>query len=353
MDENLYLRCILCYEQRFKPQAIVSWLNFCCVHLFMMLISSLVVLMVLTELKLQDSSRGYMHGSGKEGGGGRNGGGAASQFTHAATADTRWGGGLDQQHIWIATSLNQSSDHVPFCDSCLQKRRGKKLARRSRGSDRSRSIHGRHLSSPLLVVGSSTGERDKRIRIRRIIFRSNRRRLNGLVGTFAVGAVPWWKHRMHGPTCLAKTYVGHRIPRAYRIEKASVLWKTRRDEMDTRRTPSAAQSTAWLVGEWALCMCTCTAPHAYSPGGSDQMGSIYITCRDYYELYQFPARAANFWGYMYKPKTNTKLNFQSTYFPWSYHHFIWHIINTQSHALTAMNLLFIMLCLLFFKLYDW
>jgi hypothetical protein len=36
-----------------------------------MLISSLVVLMVLTELKLQDSSRGYMHGgSGKEGGGG-------------------------------------------------------------------------------------------------------------------------------------------------------------------------------------------------------------------------------------------------------------------------------------------
>jgi uncharacterized membrane protein YgcG len=55
----------------------------------MMLISSLVVLMVLTELKLQDSSRGYMHGSGKEGGGGRNGGGAASQFTHAATADTR------------------------------------------------------------------------------------------------------------------------------------------------------------------------------------------------------------------------------------------------------------------------
>lgn len=51
---------------------------------------------------------------------------------------------------------------------------------------------------------------------------------------------------MHGPTCLAKTYVGHRIPRAYRIEKASVLWKTRRDE--TRwthaRTPSAAQTTA-------------------------------------------------------------------------------------------------------------
>lgn len=287
----------------------------------MMLISSLVVLMVLTELKLQDSSRG---------------------------------GGLDRQHIWIATSLNQSSDHVPFCDSCLQKRRGKKLARRSRGSDRSRSIHAaRHLSSPLVVGSSTNGERDKRIRIRRIIFRSNRRRLNGLVGTFAVGAVPWWKHRMHGPTCLAKTYVGHRIPRAYRIEKASVLWKTRRDEMDTRRTPSAAQSTAWLVGEWALCMCTCTAPHAYSPGGSDQMGSIYITCRDYYELYQFPARAANFWGYMYKPKTNTKLNFQSTYFPWSYHHFIWHIINTQSHALTAMNLLFIMLCLLFFKLYDW
>lgn len=152
---------------------------------------------------------------------------------------------------------------------------------------------------------------------------------------------------MHGPTCLAKTYVGHRIPRAYRIEKASVLWKTRRDEMDTRRTPSAAQTTAW-----GRRMSTVYV-HMYNPTGvySDQMG-IYITCRDYYELYQLPARAANFWCYMYKPKTNTNLNFQNTYFPWSYHHFIWHIINTQSHALTAMNLLFIMLCLLFFKLYD-
>lgn len=148
----------------------------------MMLISSLVVLMVLTELKLQDSSRGYMHGSGKEGG--RNGGFTVHTRRHSRLA-LRW---RPRSTTHMDSDVSESEQRPPFCDSCLQKRRGKKLARRSRGSDRSRSIHAaRHLSSPLVVGSSTNGERDKRIRIRRIIFKSNRRRLNGLVGTFAVG----------------------------------------------------------------------------------------------------------------------------------------------------------------------